>query len=442
MSTALNNQNAEILVVDDNQANLTAMKALLSQVDAEVVLAESGNQALSLSLQHHFALILLDVQMPEMDGYEVADILRGEEKTHKIPIIFVTAIHTSEENRLKGYDSGAVDYILKPVQNEVLLSKVNVFLQLWQQKQSLISEIEARKRADKFSQLLLNSTSEGFFGISPQGICTFINPAAEKILGYDSQEMVGKKTHPIIHHSHEDGSHYPVEECPMCICSQTGQRSTIDNEVLWHKNGHSIFVEYSTAPIINHGVIDGAVVNFRDISERHREKSRLQYKALHDVLTGLPNRNSLYSYLNNAMARTFRSKQLLAMLFFDLDGFKGINDNYGHESGDVVLKTLGERLIKTSRKSDFVARIGGDEFICVLESFHDETEVTLVSERILETVNQPIEWNNHMLTLGCSIGIAYYPENADSIDEWIKKADTAMYQAKQSGKNTYVFYRQ
>jgi len=441
MNKTLSENKAKILIVDDNQANLVAMKALLSQLDAELILATNGNQALSLNLQHSFALILLDVQMPEMDGYEVAQILRDEEKTQTIPIIFVTAIHTSEDHRLQGYISGAVDYILKPIQNNILLSKVEIFLQLWQQKQSLIAEIEARKKAEQFNQLLLNSTSEGFFGLSSQGICTFINPAAEKILGYGHEELVGKKAHPIIHHSHEDGRQYPVEECPMCICSQTGLKKTIDNEVLWHKSGQSIYVEYSTAPIINNGVIDGAVINFRDITQRHREKSRLTFKALHDVLTGLPNRDSLGSYLTNAMARASRSKQSLAMLFFDLDGFKLINDSHGHEGGDAVLKALGERLINISRKSDFVARIGGDEFIYVLENCQNISEVILVTKRILDTVNQAIIWNKQKLQVGCSVGIAHYPTDADTVDDWIKKADDAMYKAKQSGKNTYNFFK-
>ncbi len=151
-----------ILVVDDAPANLVAMRALLARVDANIYEANSGNKALALCMRHDFSVILLDVLMPEMSGYEVAEFLRGTPQTRNIPIIFVTAAHTDEQHKLKGYDIGAVDYILKPVDDRVLLSKVNVFLDLYNKKQSLEREITERRRMEeqlKKNHMVLDSVS-------------------------------------------------------------------------------------------------------------------------------------------------------------------------------------------------------------------------------------------------------------------------------------------
>ncbi len=135
--TGVPRERPKILVVDDTPANLVVLKRLLARVDAEVVAASSGNEALALTLDHDFALFLLDVQMPEMDGYELAELLTGEEKTKSIPIIFLTAAYKDERHRLRAYGTGAVDYIEKPINDQVLLAKVGIFLELHNNKQAL-----------------------------------------------------------------------------------------------------------------------------------------------------------------------------------------------------------------------------------------------------------------------------------------------------------------
>ncbi|MBF0369800.1 MAG: response regulator [Magnetococcales bacterium] len=141
----------KILIVDDKPANLIALKSLLANVPAEIVTAQSGNETLALCLKNDFALLLLDVQMPQMDGYEVAELLRGDRQTRHIPIIFVTAVYAEEKNKLKGYDAGAVDFILKPIDDRILLSKVRIFLDLHQQKRTLSHQADLLE--DKNNQL-------------------------------------------------------------------------------------------------------------------------------------------------------------------------------------------------------------------------------------------------------------------------------------------------
>jgi two-component system, sensor histidine kinase and response regulator len=147
---------AKILVVDDRSENLFAMKRILKAVDAEVVTAESGHEALSLLLRHEFAVIFLDVQMPEMDGFEVASLMRQNKQTAHIPIIFVTAISTEDKYLFEGYESGAVDYLFKPIAAEILQSKARIFCDMYGQRKELEVEIEARKTAEAANEKLIS----------------------------------------------------------------------------------------------------------------------------------------------------------------------------------------------------------------------------------------------------------------------------------------------
>jgi len=200
----------KMLIVDDLKANLVALKRLLARENVEVLTAASGNEALALSLDHDFALILLDVQMPDIDGYEVAELLRGEEGTRDVPIIFVTAAAKDEHQRLRGYGAGAVDYIEKPIDDVVLLSKVRVFIDLHRShhelrrlyallqksNDSLNAEIEERKRREEESQLLAGTifaaSAEAILVSDANNNIITVNPAFSQITGYQPAEIIGR----------------------------------------------------------------------------------------------------------------------------------------------------------------------------------------------------------------------------------------------------------
>ena len=179
----------------------------------------------------------------------------------------------------------------------------------------------------------------------------------------------------------------------------------------------------------------------RDKSDVQRESERqIQHQANHDALTGLPNRRYFHSLLERCMARAEASQHLIAVLFIDLDRFKPINDTLGHPVGDQLLKVIGERLATCCRDSDIVSRIGGDEFTVILDQLDNVLHIERAAQRIIDTIAQPIYLADKELEVGSSIGIAIYPFDDQDIDELIKHADTAMYHAKESGRNCYRFY--
>jgi diguanylate cyclase (GGDEF)-like protein len=322
----------KILIVDDHAANRLALRRLLARSGAELIEADSGNQALAACLDHHFALILLDVNMPEMDNFEVAELLGDDDGSKDTPIIFISAAY-DDMHRLRGYGSGAVDYIAKPVNEAILKSKVGVFLELYRRKSELQGALE---------QL---------------------------------------------------SAHMRALEQEIALRRET-------EKLAWHR-------------------------------------------ASHDVLTDLPNRMLFMDRLDSAIERSRRHQRKFGLAYIDIDGFKPVNDTWGHPVGDELLKAIADRLRALLRTEDTVARLGGDEFAVILESLDDGgpagfrvCEVIgrdLRRPYVVATANGPVT-----LEIGASIGLAMFPPHGESREQLIRAADEAMYAAKRAGRNRCV----
>ena len=306
-----------ILIVDDVSANRFALRQLLKSIDADLIEASSGEEALVKAIElDNLALILLDVQMPIMDGYETAELLREEEQTLHIPIIFVTAVHRDEQHILKGYFSGAIDYITKPIQPEILAAKISLFMELWRLR----------------------------FGLE------------------------------------------------------------------------------------------------REIFNRNKLEDKNKFLADHDMLTSLPNRRSLFLEIERAAARSDRDNHEFALLFIDLDGFKSVNDTLGHKVGDEVLIQIANRFSGLVRKTDTVARFGGDEFVILLTDISNSQFLISRITEVLEIARKPIFIKNEEISLSVSVGVCIYPDQIDDVDKLVDYADIAMYKSKELGKNTFSFF--
>jgi diguanylate cyclase (GGDEF)-like protein/PAS domain S-box-containing protein len=296
---------------------------------------------------------------------------------------------------------------------------------------------EAFRQSEESKRLLLHSAGDGIFGVDTAGQLTFVNHAALRMLGFAEEEMLGRRVHALIHHTREDGSNYPVEECPMYISYTQAADRHITNEILWRKDGSSFPVEYSSMPITKDGKVVGAVVNFHDITERKQSEETIRQMVYHDSLTGLPNRKLFSDRLGIALAQAQRNKKEVGIAMLDLDNFKAVNDTLGHDVGDLLLKATAERLSAALRKGDTVARFGGDEFLLILPDLEAREDAIQVAQKIVESFHKPFLIATHELVVTTSIGIAVYPH--DGIDEGIllKNADIAMYQAKQAGGGRY-----
>jgi diguanylate cyclase (GGDEF)-like protein/PAS domain S-box-containing protein len=436
-------QQPAILVVDDQQSNLVAMEAVFDGEPVDLVKASSGQEALKLLLQREFALVLLDVQMPDLDGFEVAEVMRSNARTENVPIIFLTAISKEQRYIFRGYETGAVDYLFKPIEPEILRSKVRVFLDLDRKTRSLRDSLKLLQQERDHNQMLLRSLGEGLLGLTQSGNVFYANPAAEQMLGRPMTELVGARLSDIFllfDETGEQASWSVTDLLNTCARGEALQR----DDLFLRRQSEEIAVEITANPLqpsLNSGPAQGVVVIFRDVSSRrHREKALVR-KAQLDALTGLYNRSEFELLLRARIADANRNQSSVAVLYVDLDRFKAINDSCGHHVGDEVLRQAANRLRDSARETDLVARLGGDEFVMVLDSREPRRAASLVSGKILQAFARVTDIGGSKIQVGSSIGIAIYPDDSTDPDELVKCADKAMYQAKASGRSNYRYYR-
>ena len=213
------------------------------------------------------------------------------------------------------------------------------------------------------------------------------------------------------------------------------------NVLLQRRGGEQLPIDYTIAPIHDSsGEVIGTIIVFHDTSETHKLTKALSWQASHDALTRLPNRVLLKDKLEQSLSEAEKNDTMLTLFFIDLDGFKPVNDQYGHDQGDKVLKIIAQRLLETIRNDDLVARLGGDEFVITLLTFNEHDEIINALNRVMNTISQPIPVGSANVVLSASIGVTIYPDDYSDADTLLRHADQAMYIAKQQGRNQYHFF--
>lgn len=434
-----------ILLVDDRTENLIALEAILEAPDRNLVRASSGNEALATVLKRDFSLVLLDVQMPDMDGFEVAELMRKNKKIRSIPIIFVTAISKEQKYVFKGYECGAVDYLFKPLDPHILTSKVNFFLELDNKNRELERRYYEVIKLKEDNEILLKSVGEGVVGLNEKGLITFVNPAANKIFDAEDKALIGTDIAELLFHDEHREYPFKWQQTPACEQCVKGESYKQDDGVYGVCKDRVFPIEYIATPIIRKSKqTNGAVLALQDITQRKQTEMQLFYSARYDTLTGLANRDLFEKVLHQAIARAQRNNTYVGLMFLDLDRFKQVNDTLGHNVGDLLLQEVAQRLSQCVRESDTISRLGGDEFTFVIESIHDPAHINIVAEKILETLGNKFylveEDAEHEVIIGASIGIVNYPNSAEDVNSLLKCADIAMYHAKNLGRNNYQIY--
>ncbi|MBS0336154.1 MAG: diguanylate cyclase [Proteobacteria bacterium] len=292
-----------------------------------------------------------------------------------------------------------------------------------------------RAIAEEFRGAFEHSAT-GMAIIGLDGRWQMVNPALCAITGYTPEELLERTFTDITHP--EDRSLSPAQLQELL----DGRRDTYQIEKRYvHKQGHAVWVQANVSLVRNaEGKPLHLISQIIDVSERRRLQAEVEHLALHDQLTGLPNSRLLLDRLAHALATARRTKRPIGVMYLDLDGFKPINDTYGHAAGDLVLKEFSARVSRVLRANDTIARVGGDEFVAVLGEVDGEAEARLAAERVLEATAKPFDLGNAVASLSTSIGIALFPAHGEDPQSLLQRADTAMYQAKRAGKNSFRFF--
>lgn len=422
-----------LLIVDDYPENLISMRALLQRHDWQVMTAASGVEALGLLLEHDIDLVLLDVQMPEMDGFEVARLMRGSQRTRLTPIIFLTANEQSKDAVIKGYASGAVDYLFKPFDPQILKPKVQALLEQQRNRRALQRLSHDLENARAFNASVLDNAAEGILVVDERGGIRFANPAISHLLDTPVNQLEGSGLLDYLQKPHVPD----WAESELYASYRRGETYRLHDAALRTATGQQVSVALSCAPLPSEQ--KAMVVTLLDMSEVRHLHQQLEYQAVTDPLTGLLNRRGFYQTVESVLLRSERSDKSLVLLYLDLDGFKRVNDSLGHDAGDRVLRWVSEQLKACLRSFDILARMGGDEFTALLELEFPE-QAAKISEKLIERISICQQFDGLEVALGASIGIAIYPDCGSNLDGLMRAADIAMYEAKRAGRQQYRYY--
>ncbi|RBW52007.1 diguanylate cyclase domain-containing protein [Marinobacter sp. F3R11] len=290
-------------------------------------------------------------------------------------------------------------------------------------------KIQQAKRFWRISSVL----GDGLIVMDKDGLVTYINPEAERILGWGFDEVVAKKGHQIFHV--HDGNE---TNCSILNVMNTRQLYRSKNEEFRRKDNATIPVTLNAAPLTSDTGDEGVVISFQDFSETKQYQEKIHSLAYQDTLTGLPNRRGLEDRLQLAIELSTRHSCYLGLMFLDLDNFKAVNDTYGHDAGDVLLKEIASRLQDCVRETDMVVRMGGDEFIVLLTEVSASENAAIVAEKIIRAVGEPVVLPEGEARVGVSIGIVVARGAGITSEGLMQDADAAMYEAKRAGKNRLV----
>ncbi len=324
--------------------------------------------------------------------------------------------------------------------------------QLEHTNSALKAEIERRARSEAtlrdttgLQRAILDSADYAIVSTDGDGLIQLFNPAAERIFGWRADEVLGCATPRLFYAEDElarlDARHGSAGFASLVADARRHRQSLLQELSMRRKDGSTFPASLSISPLLgDDGTVCGYLGIAADISQHKAAESRIRFLAHYDALTELPNRSLLGQRLTEALERSQRQGERLAVLFLDLDRFKYVNDSLGHHAGDLLLQAVSRRFMNCVREDDTVARMGGDEFVILLPALPDRDHAAEIAERIVAALAEPLEVRGQRLTITPSIGIAVYPDDGPDGETLIKNADAAMYLAKEEGRNGYRFY--
>ena len=465
-----------ILVVDDSVETLMLLTDILANNGYKILTASDGRTALKLVEVEVPDLIILDVKMPNMDGYEVCHKLKSDEHSSRIPVIFISGLYDAV-NKVKGFNVGGIDYITKPFQLEEVLVRVETHLDLShlqrqteEQNIQLEQEITERERAEedlkrhkdhleeivaertielsvinrelqgeiaerkqiekslKESEELYRALAERSFAgvyVVQDGKFRFINSNAASYAGYKREELVNQKVDQVVHPQDRE----KVRQDARAMLR--GELITPYEFRIITKQGQTRWIMETVTHISYQGK-HAILGNSMEITDRKQMEEQIRAISITDQLTGLYNRRGFLTLAEQHLKLSSRTKMGMLLFFADLDGMKWINDTLGHEEGDRAITDVALILKETFRSSDIIARIGGDEFAILMI---DTTGISaeLIMTRLQDQVDKQNNERGRRYKISISVGTAYYdPDNPYSLDELMSHADKLMYDQKRS----------
>jgi diguanylate cyclase (GGDEF)-like protein/PAS domain S-box-containing protein len=420
-----------VLYIDDSPFDRELVRDVLEREHQGFALTEVHNrQGLERALERGgFDCVLSDLNILGFMGIEVVDLVH--ERYPDLPVLILTGTG-SEELAVEAMKGEAADYILKKPPH---IQRLPVSIEKVLDTARLRRERELFERELRLAATVFEKSHQAIAITDAERRIVAVNSAFTGMTDYTRDEVLGKNPKLLSSGRHSREFYRAMRKAIETTDYWGGE--------VWNrrKNGEIYPVWLGISAVRNEtGKITHYVGIFSDITERKAAEEKIHYLAHHDPLTGLPNRSLVQDRLVHALARAARNRRVVALLFLDLDRFKTINDSLGHPTGDRLLQQVALRIRACVRESDTVSRQGGDEFLLVVSDLRDAAEARLIAQKILESLAEPFEIDNHSIAISFSIGISVYPDDGDDFQSLQRKADIAMYHAKDAGRNTYRFF--
>jgi diguanylate cyclase (GGDEF)-like protein/PAS domain S-box-containing protein len=431
-----------VLLVEDNPGDARLLTEMFNEQGSPITKlthVQCMRDAEKYLAKNKVEIILLDLGLPDAQGLDA--VRRAHEAAPRVPVVVLTGMD-DQSLAAQALQEGAQDYLVKGQivsgsgQGETrgLLRALRYAIERKTMEEMLFVEKER-------AQVTLNCIGDAVICTDFSGHITFLNVAAEKMTGWPHREAAGRPMTDVL--GILDATSRKTNPNPMEVA--IGQNRIVylpSNSTLIRRDAFETPIEGCVAPIQDReGQAAGAVIVFRDVSAARTMALQMAHSAEHDFLTGLPNRMLLSDRLGQAIALARRHNGKVAVLFLDLDGFKHINDSLGHPTGDKLLQSIARRLVDCVRASDTVSRQGGDEFVVLLSEVKQSEDAAHTAKRVLHAVARAHSIDQHDLHVTTSIGVSTYPDDGLDAETLIKNADTAMYQAKANGRQSYLFFK-
>ncbi len=420
-----------IFIVDDKLENCKQLEVMLADLSMGILTFQSAQSALD-KLQEIIPLILiLDADMPEMDGYQMINQMQADDAMRHIPVLLMTPNFSDAKQMLYSPLMEVIDTIAKPISPGVLIEKVRAAKEL-DRYQKIIAEV-----LDDDGQAM-RKKHEGVLALDELGHVKFVNSSALRMLRTTAPNLVDTYFESLFQDPCEtvvsEWEKHPIPK----VCME-GNILQVEETKLWCADGDSIRVKLAAIPLFDQPELN-MFVAFKIINEDPNSKDKLEALMHLDQLTGLPNREKFGEKLDLEIGRIRKENTWLAVLYIDLLHFKNINESLGHQIGDEVLKSVAERLNKSVRIGDFVGRIGGDVFAVVVNGITSPGVSGQVAQKILTSLKAPYLVKGYEVFVGCNIGIATYPNSGSHSSVLLKNADLATDKAKALGSDNYQYF--
>jgi len=424
-----------LLLVEDNPGDARLIREMLNEQgshNTELTHVQCMSEAEQHLAQHAVDFILLDVDLPDAQGLQA--VRRAHGAAPHVPLVVLTGLD-DESLAAQALQEGAQDYLIKgQIDTRGLLRALRYAVERKTMEEALFVEKER-------AQVTLNCMGDAVACTDILGNISFLNLVAEKMTGWSLREAAGRPLAEVFRIV--DATSHETIRNPMELRVEQNRFVNLpSNCLLIRCDGLEIPIEDSVAPIHDReGQTTGAVFVFRDVSLARAMARQMTHSAEHDFLTGLPNRMLLNAQISQAIAMASRQRRKVAILFLDLDGFKHINDSLGHAVGDKLLQSIAKRVVDCVREADTVSRQGGDEFVVLLSEVGRAEDAAIAASKILQAVARAHPIDQQDLHVTTSIGVSVYPDDGLDAETLIQNADTAMYQAKANGRQTYQFFK-